>query len=149
MVLIAHNELPANTLPEFISYAKANQAKMQYGSAGPGSAIHLACALFNAAAGFRERYARSLSGQLSGLAGSDFWPHRLHVPRRRKRIAQIESVRQGDAEDNTLADPAKSADRQRARALRFRRQHLVGPLPAKGRAFRHRSEASRRGHCND
>jgi tripartite-type tricarboxylate transporter receptor subunit TctC len=49
MVLIVRNELPANNLPEFIAYAKANQAKMQYGSAGPGSAIHLACVLLNAA----------------------------------------------------------------------------------------------------
>jgi tripartite-type tricarboxylate transporter receptor subunit TctC len=51
MVLIVRNELPARNLPEFISYAKANQTKMQYGSAGAGSAIHLACLLFNAAAG--------------------------------------------------------------------------------------------------
>jgi tripartite-type tricarboxylate transporter receptor subunit TctC len=51
MVLIVRNELPANNLPKFVSYAKANQAKMQYGSAGAGSAIHLACVLFNAATG--------------------------------------------------------------------------------------------------
>jgi tripartite-type tricarboxylate transporter receptor subunit TctC len=51
MVLITRNDLPATDLPGFISYAKANQAKMQYGSAGPGSAIHLACLLFNAAIG--------------------------------------------------------------------------------------------------
>jgi tripartite-type tricarboxylate transporter receptor subunit TctC len=50
-VLIARNELPANSLPEFISYTKTNQAKMQYGSAGAGSAIHLACVLFNSAIG--------------------------------------------------------------------------------------------------
>src|SRR5438132_14068632 len=35
----------------FIAYAKANQAKMQYGSAGTGAPTHLACALFNAAIG--------------------------------------------------------------------------------------------------
>ena len=50
-VLITRNEFPANTLPEFLTYAKANQAKMQYGSAGTGSGIHLSCLLFNAAAG--------------------------------------------------------------------------------------------------
>jgi tripartite-type tricarboxylate transporter receptor subunit TctC len=43
--------LPADDLPAFIAYAKANQAKMQYGSAGAGSGIHLACALFNAEIG--------------------------------------------------------------------------------------------------
>jgi len=51
LVLVARNDLPAADLPEFIAYAKANQAMMQYGSGGAGSATHLACALLNAAAG--------------------------------------------------------------------------------------------------
>jgi tripartite-type tricarboxylate transporter receptor subunit TctC len=51
IVLIARRDYPANNLQEFISYAKANQAKLQYGSAGVGSAAHLACALLNAAIG--------------------------------------------------------------------------------------------------
>jgi tripartite-type tricarboxylate transporter receptor subunit TctC len=51
ILLIARNDLPANTLPEFITYAKANQAKMQYGSAGVGSGSHLTCARLNAAMG--------------------------------------------------------------------------------------------------
>ena len=41
---ITRPDLPANNFKEFIAYAKANQAKMQYGSAGAGSATHLACA---------------------------------------------------------------------------------------------------------
>jgi tripartite-type tricarboxylate transporter receptor subunit TctC len=40
-----------NSLQEFIAYAKANQAKMQYGSAGVGSGTHLPCALLNIAMG--------------------------------------------------------------------------------------------------
>jgi tripartite-type tricarboxylate transporter receptor subunit TctC len=51
ILLIARRDYPANNLQEFIEYAKANQAKMQYGSAGVGSAVHLACALLNAAIG--------------------------------------------------------------------------------------------------
>jgi tripartite-type tricarboxylate transporter receptor subunit TctC len=51
IVLIARNDLPADNLPAFIAYAKANQAKMQYGSPGVGSAPQLACALLNAAIG--------------------------------------------------------------------------------------------------
>jgi tripartite-type tricarboxylate transporter receptor subunit TctC len=51
LVLLARRDLPADNLPEFITYAKANQAKMQYGSGGPGSASHLACMLVNAAIG--------------------------------------------------------------------------------------------------
>ena len=51
LVLLARNDLPADDLRQFIAYAKANQARMQYGSGGVGSASHLACALFNAAIG--------------------------------------------------------------------------------------------------
>jgi tripartite-type tricarboxylate transporter receptor subunit TctC len=51
LVLIARKDLPANNLQEFITYAKANQAKMQFGSAGAGSATHLGCVLLNAAIG--------------------------------------------------------------------------------------------------
>jgi tripartite-type tricarboxylate transporter receptor subunit TctC len=51
MVMVARTSLPANDLQEFIAYAKANQAKMQYGSAGTGAPTHLSCALLNAAIG--------------------------------------------------------------------------------------------------
>jgi tripartite-type tricarboxylate transporter receptor subunit TctC len=51
IVLAVRKDLPVNNLPAFIAYAKANQAKMQFGSAGAGSGDHLACALFNAAIG--------------------------------------------------------------------------------------------------
>src|SRR6202163_4562497 len=51
LVMVARKDLPANNLQEFIAYAKANQAKMQYGSAGTASANQLACVLLNAAVG--------------------------------------------------------------------------------------------------
>jgi len=51
MVMVSRTNLPANNLPEFIAYAKANQATMQYGSAGTGAPTHLSCALLNAAIG--------------------------------------------------------------------------------------------------
>ena len=47
IVLITRKDLPVKNLKEFIAYAKANQAKMQYGSAGAGSATHLGCVLLN------------------------------------------------------------------------------------------------------
>jgi tripartite-type tricarboxylate transporter receptor subunit TctC len=51
LVLLARKDLPADNLREFIAYAKANQATMQYGSGGAGSASHLACVLLNSAIG--------------------------------------------------------------------------------------------------
>lgn len=47
IVLTVRKDLPANNLREFVAYAKENQAKMQFGSAGAGSATHLGCVLVN------------------------------------------------------------------------------------------------------
>jgi tripartite-type tricarboxylate transporter receptor subunit TctC len=43
-ILIARKDLPAGTLAEFVAYAKANQDRMQYASAGAGSGSHV-CAI--------------------------------------------------------------------------------------------------------
>jgi tripartite-type tricarboxylate transporter receptor subunit TctC len=50
-ILLARKDLPVSNLKEFIAYAKANQAKMQYGSAGVGSGTHLPCTLLNTVMG--------------------------------------------------------------------------------------------------
>jgi tripartite-type tricarboxylate transporter receptor subunit TctC len=50
-VIIVPKTLPANTLPEFIAYVKANQDKIQFASAGAGSASHVSCILLNAMLG--------------------------------------------------------------------------------------------------
>ena len=47
IVLITRKDLPVNNFKEFVAYAKANQASMQFGSAGAGSATHLGCVLLN------------------------------------------------------------------------------------------------------
>src|SRR5256885_2353686 len=51
IALIVRKDLPASNFKEFIAYAKANQAKMTYGSAGAGSATHLACVVLDSAMG--------------------------------------------------------------------------------------------------
>ena len=51
LVLIARKDLPVNDMKEFVAYAKANKEKIQFGSAGTGSAIHLGCALMNQVTG--------------------------------------------------------------------------------------------------
>jgi tripartite-type tricarboxylate transporter receptor subunit TctC len=51
IVLIARKDFPADNLKEFAAYAKQNQDKMQFGSAGAGSATHLGCVVVNQALG--------------------------------------------------------------------------------------------------
>jgi len=51
IAIITRPDLPVNNFKEFVAYAKENQAKMQYGSAGAGSATQLACVVLNSAMG--------------------------------------------------------------------------------------------------
>jgi tripartite-type tricarboxylate transporter receptor subunit TctC len=50
-ILLTRKDFPASNLKEFIAYAKANQAKLQYGSAGAGSGIHVCSLLLDQAMG--------------------------------------------------------------------------------------------------
>jgi tripartite-type tricarboxylate transporter receptor subunit TctC len=72
ILLIARNDLPANTVSEFIAYAKVNQGRMQYASAGVGSGSHLTCARMNAAMGIDPThvpYRGSAQGMQDLIAG--------------------------------------------------------------------------------
>jgi len=50
-VLMIHPDVPARTAAEYIRYAKANPGKLNYATAGVGSATHLSMAYFNGLAG--------------------------------------------------------------------------------------------------
>jgi len=50
-ILLVRKDLPVNNLQEFIAYVKANEVRMQFGSAGVGAGTHLPCVLLNAAMG--------------------------------------------------------------------------------------------------
>ena len=49
-VLVVHPTLPVKTVKEFVALAKARPGELNYGSAGPGTALHMAAELFKAAA---------------------------------------------------------------------------------------------------
>ncbi|MDO8279214.1 MAG: tripartite tricarboxylate transporter substrate-binding protein, partial [Burkholderiaceae bacterium] len=50
-VLIVHPSLPVKNVAELIAYAKANPGKVNVGSSGSGTLVHLAAELFKAMAG--------------------------------------------------------------------------------------------------
>jgi len=49
-LLVVNPTLPVKTLPEFVTYAKQNAGKMNYGSAGNGTATHLSMEMLKDAA---------------------------------------------------------------------------------------------------
>jgi tripartite-type tricarboxylate transporter receptor subunit TctC len=50
-ILLVRKDLPVNNLQEFMAYVKANEVRMQFGSAGVGSGTHLPCVMLNLAMG--------------------------------------------------------------------------------------------------
>ena len=50
-ILVVHPDVPVKTLAEFIAYARANPDKLNFGSTGNGSSMHLAGELFKTITG--------------------------------------------------------------------------------------------------
>jgi tripartite-type tricarboxylate transporter receptor subunit TctC len=89
-VLIARNDLPGANLKDFVAYLKANPGKLHYGSAGSGSASHLACLLLNTTAGANATHVPYRGGPqaMADLIGGriDYW-----CPLAASAVPQIES----------------------------------------------------------
>jgi tripartite-type tricarboxylate transporter receptor subunit TctC len=56
LILIARKDFPAKNFEEFVAYAKANPGKLNYGSAGVGSAAHLGCVLLEQGIGAKLQH---------------------------------------------------------------------------------------------
>lgn len=70
-LLVVHPSIPAKTLPELITYLKANPDKVSYGSSGTGTGSHLAVELFQKATGTKMTHIpfRSTGDNANSLAG--------------------------------------------------------------------------------
>jgi tripartite-type tricarboxylate transporter receptor subunit TctC len=69
LVLVVHPSVPAQTLPEFITYAKANPGKINYASVGSGAATNVAGELFKEMAGIKLTNIPYRSNYLPDLVG--------------------------------------------------------------------------------
>jgi tripartite-type tricarboxylate transporter receptor subunit TctC len=70
-VMVVNPSFPAKTVPEFISYAKANPGKINMASGGIGTANHVAGELFKMLAGVNMVHVR-FRGDPQGLLGGHF-----------------------------------------------------------------------------
>ncbi len=59
---------PANTVPEFVAWAKAQGNKLSYGSVGNGSSSHLSMELFQSIAGFQAVHVPYAGSPLAGTS---------------------------------------------------------------------------------
>jgi tripartite-type tricarboxylate transporter receptor subunit TctC len=70
LVMVVNQLVPANTVPEFIAYAKANPGRINMGSAGTGNVTHISGELFKMMAGVDLVHVPYRGGQvLVGLIG--------------------------------------------------------------------------------
>jgi len=74
VTLVMRKDLPPNNLREFVDYAKAHQAKMQFGSGGAGSSSHVGCVVLNHIVGIRVTH---VPYRGSALATQDLLAGRL------------------------------------------------------------------------
>jgi tripartite-type tricarboxylate transporter receptor subunit TctC len=80
LAMVVNNDVPAKTLAEFIAYAKKNDGKLNYGSAGNGGISHLVPEMFKLAAainivhvpykGTAPAFTDLLAGQVQFMAES-------------------------------------------------------------------------------
>ena len=98
-VLAVQASNPANTVPEFVAWAKKQAGKLSYGSVGNGSSSHLTMELFKSVAGFDAVHVP--------YAGS---PPAAHLARGRRDAGAVHGRARAAA-----ADPgrARQADRRR------------------------------------
>jgi tripartite-type tricarboxylate transporter receptor subunit TctC len=70
-LLVVSNKLPVKTVPEFVAYLKANDGKLNYGSAGNGTSSHLSAVMLMQAIGVNMTHIpfRGTSDEIAAMVG--------------------------------------------------------------------------------
>ena len=146
--LVVNPSVPAKSLKEFIAYAKANPGKLSYGSAGVGSASHLAAELLKSKAGIEMVHVpnKGMNPALIDLMGGQVQVLFASVPglttektERARPIAMAEMKRSALMPDLPTMNESGLPG--------FAVGNWAGLLGPAGLDASDREEASRRGHC--
>src|SRR5262245_30359398 len=100
-VMVVNPSFPAKTVPEFITYAKANPGKINMASGGIGTANHVAAELFKMLAGVNMVHVPS-RGDPQGLLGGHFDVYLSPMP------ASIEYIKAGKLHGLALTTAERS-----------------------------------------
>ena len=142
-VLVVRKDLPVTTLGEFAAYARANQGKMQYGSAGVGSGTHITCVLLNMALGTNIThvpYRGSGPAMQDLMAGRiDFLCDVISTAVPQIEAGTVKANRNAGREPRRGA--AERSDRRRAGLRRVRRQRLERAVLSEGNTGGRRATA--------
>lgn len=104
--LVINPKVPATSVTEFIALAKRDPGKLTYGSAGPGTAPHMAMELFNLMAGIKIQHVpyRGVSQSVTDILGGSISGMMLnmvtakpHVEAGQLRILGISSAKRSSA----------------------------------------------------
>ena len=146
LLLAVHPSVPAKTVPELITWIKANPDKANYASSGPGSSLHMAAELFMNMTGTKMQH---VPYKGSSAAHPD-----LMAGRTMMIFDTVSAIQQhvksgavrGIAVTTTERSPrrSRSADDLGSRAERLRRRDLGRDSRAGRHAEGHRREAQRR-----
>jgi tripartite-type tricarboxylate transporter receptor subunit TctC len=73
LLLVVHPSVPANTMQEFIQYARANPGKLNYGSSGSGGPPHIAGEMLNSMAKIKITHVvyKGVAPALTALLGNE------------------------------------------------------------------------------
>ncbi len=152
--LAIHPSVPANTMAEFVAYAKANPGKINYGSSGNATITHLNCEILNLEAGIKMTHvpykgsaqatADLLGGQIQAQTDQTCLPHilagRLRGLAMRRRQTLALQVRHPTMKETGYG---KDVRRKLVRHAGARR-HVEGDRRAHGQGDRRGAQVTRR-----
>ena len=102
LVVVIHPSVPANTMQDFIKYTRANPAKVNYGSSGPGGPPHLAGEMLNMMAKINMTHIvyKGIAPAITALLGNEVqlsftnvFSGQPHIKSGRLRILGITSLK--------------------------------------------------------
>jgi tripartite-type tricarboxylate transporter receptor subunit TctC len=101
-VMLVHPSVPAKTVPEFISYAKANPGKINMGSGGVGTSVHMSGELFKMMTGVNMVHIPDRSGSITDLLSGQVQVEFFGL------VASIEYIRAGTLRALAVTTAARS-----------------------------------------